>query len=82
MVAPVCYPRDGRPYSRIGPLFSGTFAERHQQRYPSPTTSQELRAPAKNMTERELDSESTPPRKRIAVAVSLEALFLYSPYFL
>ncbi|ROT37500.1 hypothetical protein SODALDRAFT_198664 [Sodiomyces alkalinus F11] len=65
MVNPICYPTDGGRYNRLGPRFPGPFTER--QRYH--LSSEETRpSNMKAMGEREPEAESTPPRKRIALA--------------
>ncbi|KAI1466240.1 uncharacterized protein F4812DRAFT_466033 [Daldinia caldariorum] len=62
MVTPACYPPSdvGRRYSRACPPYPSAYSDR---RYHS---SQDVRSTA--MTDREIDSESSQPRKRIAVA--------------
>ncbi|KAI8965237.1 hypothetical protein F5Y11DRAFT_355077 [Daldinia sp. FL1419] len=63
MVTPTCYsPGDaGRRYSRACPPYPSPYSDRR-----FPLTSQDSRAAT--MTDREIDSESSQPRKRIAVA--------------
>lgn len=68
MVSPVCYSTEGGRYSRLGPRFPGPFTDR--QRY---HLSPEEARPSnmKPVGERESEAESTPPRKRIALAVRI-----------
>ncbi|KAI1370186.1 hypothetical protein F4677DRAFT_383374 [Hypoxylon crocopeplum] len=63
MVTPACYPPSdaGRRYSRACPPYSIPFPERRYH-----LSSQDTRTTT--MTEREVDPESSQPRKRIAVA--------------
>ncbi|CRK39821.1 hypothetical protein BN1708_008047, partial [Verticillium longisporum] len=79
MVTPVCYPNQGRRYNRTGPPFPGSFLER-VQRYPLPTLASNVRPPPLDtMNEREADSDTTPPRKRIAVAVASQETTIIQP---
>ncbi|KAI1407101.1 hypothetical protein F5Y13DRAFT_206675 [Hypoxylon sp. FL1857] len=63
MVTPTCYPPSdaGRRYSRTCPPYPIPYPDRR-----FPLSSQDARTTT--MTEREVDSESSQPRKRIAVA--------------
>lgn len=88
MVSQACYsPSDGRRYSRPYPLYFPSSSERR-----FPLSSHDARAVTMTETD-QLDSDSTPQRKRIAVAVRFNSpiivfslLFLYptsfAPFFL
>ncbi|KAM0326122.1 hypothetical protein ACHAQA_006715 [Verticillium albo-atrum] len=67
MLTPICYPNDGRRYIRVGQQLPVSFLER-LQRYPPHALVSNTRPIIKTMNEREPDSDTTPPRKRIAVA--------------
>lgn len=75
MVTPACYPSSdaGRRYSRGCPPYSLGYPDRRLQ-----LSSHDTRSPI--MTERDQDSESSQPRKRIAVAVGFSSKRAVLPY--